>query len=180
MSDDSNQFTDQVGSFQKIWMETFSRMAQTAFSFSPDSAPPEMIRQMRSGIFQALAQSWDEYLRSPQFLEGMKQWMDNAILFRKMSNDFFTKARHETQDLAREDVDSVMLAVRHMEKRILDRLEELSARVDAVNPPSKRARVNGAGRTPARGKSRPAAAASANAQTRTARTSANTKQKPTL
>ena len=49
MSDDSNQFTDQVGSFQKIWMETFSRMAQSAFSFSPDSAPPEMIRKVGIG-----------------------------------------------------------------------------------------------------------------------------------
>src|SRR5437762_7427964 len=146
MSENTEQITEQMSKFQKIWMETFSRMAQSAFTFSPDSAPPEMIRQMRSGIFQALAQSWDEYLRSPQFLEGMKQWMDNAILFRKMSNDFFTKARHETQDIAREDVDSVMLAVRHMEKRILDRLEDLTARVDALD----RAKANGSVRKAAR------------------------------
>src|SRR4051812_38260648 len=132
MSDNNEQFAGQMDSFQKIWMETFSRMAQTAFSFTPDSAPPEMIRQMRSGIFQALAQSWDEYMRSPQFSEGMKQWMDQAILFRKMTNEFFTKARHETQDIAREDVDNVMLAVRHMEKRLLDRMEDLSARIDQV------------------------------------------------
>ena len=180
MSDENDQFTDQVAGFQKIWMDTFSRMAQTAFSFSPDAAPPEMIRQMRSGIFQALAQSWDEYLRSPQFLEGMKQWMDNAILFRKMSNDFFTKARHETQDVAREDVDSVMLAVRHMEKRILDRMEDLSARVDAISPQSKRTRGDGAGRSPARGKAKPAVAVNAAAQTRSGRTPAPSKQKPTL
>ena len=62
----------------------------------------------------------------------MKQWMDNAMMFRKVTNDFFTKARHETQDIAREDIDSVMLAVRHMEKRILDRLESLRVAAQAL------------------------------------------------
>jgi hypothetical protein len=65
----------------------------------------EFIRQMRSGIFQALGQSWEHFLRSPQFMEGMKQWMDNAMAFRKMSSDFFTKVRHETQTTSREDID---------------------------------------------------------------------------
>jgi hypothetical protein len=83
---------------------------------------------MRSGIFQALGQSWEHFLRSPQFMEGMKQWMDNAMAFRKMSNDFFTKVRHETQTTSREDIDSVMLAVRHMETRILDRVGQRTSR----------------------------------------------------
>ena len=133
MSENTEQLTEQMSKFQKIWMETFTRMAQSAFTFTPDSAPPEMVRQMRSGIFQALAQSWDEYLRSPQFMEATKQWMDSAIFYRKMTNDLLTKARHETEDIAREDIDSVMLAVRHMEKRLLDRIEQLATQVNALN-----------------------------------------------
>jgi len=159
MSESSDNLSDQIGSFQKIWMETFSRMAQNAFAFTPDSAPPEMLRQMRSGIFEALAQSWDEYLRSPQFLDAMKQWMDSAIFFRKMTNDLLTKARHETQDIAREDIDSVMLAVRHMEKRILDRLESLSARVDELTQAKPNGPVGGAARRRATAARRQAAAA---------------------
>jgi hypothetical protein len=88
-----------------------------------------VLRQIRSGIFQALAQAWDEFLRSPQFLEGMKQWMENAISFRKMTNEFLTKTRHESQGAAREDIDSVLLAVRHMETRLLDRVEDLAKEV---------------------------------------------------
>jgi len=159
MNDSSENLSDQVAAFQKIWMEAFSRMAQSAFAFSPDSAPPELMRQIRSGIFQALAQSWDEYLRSPQFLEAMKQWMDNAMMFRKVTNDFFTKARHETQDIAREDIDSMMLAVRHMEKRILDRLESLSARVDELTQAKPNGPVGGAARRRATAARRQAAAA---------------------
>jgi hypothetical protein len=120
---------EQFAAFQKIWGETFTRMFQLGTTFSPEGAPPEFMRQMRASIFQAMAKSWDEFLRSPQFLDGMKQWMDNAIAFRKMSNDFLTKARHEEQALAREDLDTVMLTIRHMETRILDRLEAVAAHV---------------------------------------------------
>jgi hypothetical protein len=129
-TDDTTQTAEQWAAFQKIWGETFSKLMQLGFTFSPESAPPDFMRQMRSGIFQALGQSWEHFLRSPQFMEGMKQHMDNAIAFRKMSGDFFSKVRHETQSTSRDDIDAVMLAVRHMETRILDRVEELAARID--------------------------------------------------
>ncbi len=129
----ANHTAEQLAAFQKIWGETFNKMMQAGFTFSPESAPPEFLRQMRSGIFQALGQSWEQFLRSPQFMEGMKQCMDNAIAFRKMSGDFFTKVRHETQSTSREDIDAVMLAVRHMETRVLDRVEELAAQIEEVN-----------------------------------------------
>jgi len=53
----------------------------------------------------------------PQFVEAMKQWMDQAIAFRKMTNDFMAKVRNEMQAASRDDIDNVMLSVRHMEKR---------------------------------------------------------------
>jgi methyl-accepting chemotaxis protein len=116
-----------------MWTDTFAKVFQASTTFTPDAVPPEMLRQIRAGVLQALAQSWEEFMRSPQFMEGMKQMMDNAIAFRKLSSDFLTKARHEWQGTAREDIDSLMLALRHMEGRVLDRVEALSARVDEMN-----------------------------------------------
>ena len=52
--DGTHQTTEQWAAFQQIWGETFSKMMQLGFTFSPESAPPEFMRQMRSGIFQAL------------------------------------------------------------------------------------------------------------------------------
>jgi hypothetical protein len=106
---------------------------QAAFAAGPNSAPPEVLKQIRSGIFQALAESWEEFMRSPQFLEGMKQWMETAINFRKLSNDFMSKIRNEMQAPSREDVDTILLNVHHIEKRLLDRLDELSAQVKHLN-----------------------------------------------
>ncbi len=119
----------EAAAFQKIWLETMSKMTQAAFTFSPGSPPPEVLRQIRNGIFQALAQSWEEFMRSPQFLEGTRQWMETAIAFRKLSNDLLTRAHNELQSASRNDVDTVLLAVRHMETRLLDKIEELSAQV---------------------------------------------------
>jgi hypothetical protein len=131
----SESSNGQAEIFQKIWMETVSKMTQAAFTFTPNSPPPEILRQIRSGIFQALAESWSQFLRSPQFLEAMKQWMEQAVTFRRMSNDFLGKVRHEMQSPSRDDIDTVMLAVRHMEKRVLDRLEELSAELAEMKQP---------------------------------------------
>src|SRR5580765_2685355 len=132
MSENTEQLSEQMSKFQKIWMETFTGMAQNAFTFSPDSAPPEILRQMRSGIFQALAKSWDEYLRSPEFGEAMKRWMDSAVYYRKMTNDLLTRTHHETQNVAHQDIDAMLVAVRHLEKRLLDRIEEMEERIQQL------------------------------------------------
>ena len=136
-SDDPKQTAEQWAAFQKIWTDTFAKMMQVGFSYSPEAAPPEFLRQMRSGIFQALSQSWDQFLRSPQFMESMKQWMEQAVSFRKMTNDFFTKARHETQGTAQKDVDAVLLALQQLETRVLNRVDGLAAEVEALKKRSK-------------------------------------------
>ncbi len=95
---------------------------QTAFTFAPDSAPPELLRQIRSGSFRRLAQVVGGVHALAAVPGRMKQWMDNAVAFRKMSNDFMANVRNEMQAPSRDDIDTIMLAVRHMEKRVLDRV----------------------------------------------------------
>src|SRR5437016_2577238 len=124
---------EQAAAFQKMWGDSMSKIMQAAFVSEPDSPPPELLRQIRGGLFQALAQSWDEFMRSPQFLEGMRQWMESAVNFRRMSNDFMARVRNELQAPSREDTDAVMLNVRHMEKRLLDQIEELSNQINELN-----------------------------------------------
>lgn len=132
MEETLNKAAKEAAAFQRIWLETMSKMMQVASTVSPSSPPPEIMRQLRTGIFQALSGSWDEFMRSPQFLEGMRQWMENAITFRKLSNDFMARVRTELQAPSRRDIDTVMLTVRHMEQRLLNRLDELSAEVAAL------------------------------------------------
>lgn len=120
------QVGQEMAAFQRMCLETFLKTMEGAFKSTPDSTPPEIMRQIRSAIFRALAHSWDEFMRSPQFLEGMKQLMDNAITFRKVSGEFLGRVRNEAQAPSRNDIDTLMLAMRHMEKRLLDRLDEVA------------------------------------------------------
>ncbi len=134
MSESNPSNPDSSADFMKQWQENLARMLQMAGTFTPDTMPPEMLRQIRSGMFQALAKSWEEYMRSPQFLEGMKQMMDNAIAFRQMSGQFLNKARQEMQGTSRQDVDDMLLAMREMEARLTRRVDDLAARVAGKRP----------------------------------------------
>jgi hypothetical protein len=132
MSEDNNRsdpMHEQWSAYQKIWAETFTKMMQLGVNPSLDSAPPDFLRQIRGGIFQALAQSWDQFLRSPQFLETLRQWMDQAVAYRKMTNEFLHQVHQQTLTPSREDTDAVLQAVRQLEVRLRERLEEISSRV---------------------------------------------------
>lgn len=139
MIDQTSQSTsgpEQWGAFQKIWTDSFQKMLQLGMTFTPESTPPEFMRQMRASIFQAMAQSWDEFLRSPQFLDGMKQWMESAIAFRKLTNDQLTRMQHDMQSPARSDIDAVLVALRHLEQRIGSRLDAIEAQLEKAAKPS--------------------------------------------
>lgn len=132
MNDKFENIAEQGAAFQKIWMESMSKLMQAAFTFSPNSTPPEILREIRNGILKALGETWNEFLRSPQFQESMKQCMDNAVAFRKHTNDFMAKVHKEMQTPSRDDVDTIQLNLRHMETRVLDQLEKLSKQVEAL------------------------------------------------
>jgi len=132
MNDEFAKAAEQAAAFQKIWMDSFSHFMR-GLTANAATTSPDALRQTRSSIFQSLASSWDEYLRSPQFLEGMRQWMDSTITFRKLTNEWMARARNEFQAPSREDVDTIMLNVRHMEQRLLDRIEQLSKRIESLN-----------------------------------------------
>jgi hypothetical protein len=153
MSEPFDKVGQEAAAFQKLCLENFTKALEAVFKFTPDSTPPELLRQIRSGVFDTLARSWDEYLRSPQFLDVMRQWMDNAVSFRKVSTEFLGRVRNEVQAPSRGDIDTVMLAMRHMEKRLLDRLDEMSAHLERLDGRGRQTR--GAGMKDGPGKIKP-------------------------
>ena len=157
MSDNNFQkAAEEAAAFQKKWMESATKIMQAAFTMGPNSPPPEVLRQIRSGIFQALANCWEEFMRSPKFVEGMKEWTEKAISFRKLTNDFMAKVRNEMQAPSRDDIDSIMLTIRHMETRLLDRIDELAAEVAQLNQTRTKKATRPAARRPAQARTRPA------------------------
>src|SRR4029079_6146309 len=97
-----------------MWMDFATKMSTAGVAFSPDSDPPEAGKQVRGAIFGAMSQYADQFMRSPQFLGMMKQSLDASIAFRKQINDFLTQLHHSTQSVAQQDIDSLLLSVRHV------------------------------------------------------------------
>lgn len=118
--------------FTRMWTEFANNMMSAGLSYRPESPPPEMARTMRSAMFQAMSRYAEEFMRSPQFLEFMRQSMDSAILFKKMVNDFLGRAQFEMQGVSRGDMDALVRRLRRLETRIMDRFDELNERLDAL------------------------------------------------
>lgn len=149
MSETTEPGNDPSVAFLKNWVESFSKIAQATCTFTPDSVPPELLRQIRAGIFQTLARSWDEYMRSPQFLEGMKQMFDQAVAARKLTTDFLSRAQQEMPGASHSDIATVAAGLRQSEERIMERLDELSKRLDQVEKHLDTAQSDGHARRPA-------------------------------
>ena len=129
MSDNMNKAFDQVAAFQKLWLDSFANMTSVWSEFSPSSPPADELRKMRGGMLKVLAETWDEYMRTPQFMELMKASLNGALDLKRMARDGINRVHEQFENPSKEDIDDLLLAVRHVERRLLDRLEGLDNRV---------------------------------------------------
>src|SRR5215468_9368717 len=133
MSDSTEKLFDQVAAFQKLWMNSFTDMADVWSQFSPSSPPLDQMRKMRGGMLKVLAETWDEYMRTPQFLEMMKASLTGALDVKRMAHEGMNRLHEQLENPSKDDIDDIFLAIRHVERRILDRLEGLDDRVANLN-----------------------------------------------
>jgi hypothetical protein len=133
MSDNMNKGFDQVAAFQKLWTDSFANMASVWSQFSPGSPPSDEMRKMRGGMLQVLAESWHEYMRTPQFMEMLKASLNGALDLKRLARDGMNRVHEQFENPGKQDIDDVLLAIRHVERRLLDRLEGLDDRVAHLN-----------------------------------------------
>jgi hypothetical protein len=62
-------------------------MASVWSQFSPGSPPSDEMRKMRGGMLKVLAETWDEYMRTPQFMEMMKASLNGTLDLKRMAHD---------------------------------------------------------------------------------------------
>jgi len=129
MNDEMNKGFDQVAAFQKLWMDSFANMASVWSQFSPSYPLSDEMRKMRGGMLKVLAETWDEYMRTPLFMEMMKASLNGALDLKRMARDGMNRVHEQFENPSKEDIDGVLLAIRHVERRLLDRFEGLDDRV---------------------------------------------------
>jgi hypothetical protein len=123
---------EQAQQLGSMWLEMWTKMIAAGSTMDPQQPPPDAARHLRNASLEVISQQTDAYMRSPQFLQMMKQSLDAQIAFRTQLNDFFTQAHHGVQGVAKQDVDELILSLRHMETRVLDRIEHACERLDRL------------------------------------------------
>ena len=124
---------------------------------TPTADPDGWNRQLQRVFLDAMAHYCDDFMRSPQFLDAMKQSMDHALAFRKQVDQFLTEAQRSVQSPALADVDDLCALIGSVEERLMDRIERLESSLQngtagrSPKPaPKTRPTVKSKKRTPAR------------------------------
>lgn len=162
-ADATRQFTEGQNQFQKMWSDFSQKMGASGMSFTPESTPPDAAKQMRSAFLKAWSEYCEEYMRSPEFLQSWKKSMDAAIELRRQMNQSMGKMHHDLGGTSRQDIDQLMVALSHLERRMVDNIErgaekvnELGERIDSLERKLTKVRKAGANAKKPNKKSMPA------------------------
>jgi len=124
---------DPAEMFTRMWTCFASDMAKAGVSFDPQQAAPEGARAMRNTMIQTMNEHAQQFLRSPEFLAGMKQAFDGSMAARQQLNDFLSQAQHDFQATSRDDIDQVIQAIASLEARLTSGMDRLGQHIDRVN-----------------------------------------------
>ncbi|MEI6349508.1 MAG: hypothetical protein WCP06_00205 [Verrucomicrobiota bacterium] len=133
MQDPISKSLEQAALFQRLWMDSATKMTGVFSQFSPISPPVEEARKLRDGMLKVLGESCEEFMRTPQFMEVVKTSINAALDLQRFSREGMDRIHDHLQTPDKEDIDGVLLAIRHVERRVLDRLEAMDERVGDID-----------------------------------------------
>src|SRR5271165_5774327 len=58
-----------------------------------------------------LAETWDEYMRTPLFMEMMKGSLNGALDLKRMARDGMNRVHEQFENPSKEDIDGVLMAI---------------------------------------------------------------------
>lgn len=120
----------------KAWADMMSQVmsGQAAQGSKPSGfAPPsDAARQMRDAFLEAWGRQCEEFMKTDAFMDMMKKTMDQSLAFRQQMNQFLQKGLQTAQAPSRADTGDIMQFLHSFEERVLDQLDHLTKRVDAM------------------------------------------------
>lgn len=122
----------QAAAFQKMWMDSMTGMTRVWSEYSPQNPPPDELKKVRQGVLKVISRTWEDYMRSPEFLDAMRDTMNNSIRWQKWSKDNSRKFHQTMGSASKDDMQGVMVAIQHVERRVLDCLDEMQTQVNKM------------------------------------------------
>ena len=119
------------------WMRAWNAMANSAAeacqAWEGSTASPDAVRDARSMMFKAWSDSWEQFLRSPAFLEATRQSLAANVETRKQVHEYLARLHREFQLASCQDIDQVVQVLQRLERRLLDEFEQVSTQLESVS-----------------------------------------------
>jgi len=132
MDDNFKKSFERATALQNLWVDSMTGMAKSWSDYSPSNDPGEEMKKARQRMLGAVSKSWEDFMRTPEFLDMMRESMGHAASWGAQAKAGASRM-HETMGTAsKQDIDGVLLAIRHVEKRVLDRLETLQELIEGL------------------------------------------------
>lgn len=93
---------------------------------------PEMMRRMQSAFMDAMASSAEQYMRSPQFLDSMKQSLDAATQMRRQMEETLRRNLGDALKTPGQAGGDVVAALHEMESRLAASIDAVNTRLDEL------------------------------------------------
>lgn len=124
----NNDASAQANPFIDFWTDWARRMAGAAVG----EPTKETIESMQRSFLDIMSKQADQFMRSEAFLSSMKQAMDNSLAWQKAFNELMQRGLGAAQVPTRADADHLVTLVRGLEERIVNKIEDLSERVERL------------------------------------------------
>jgi hypothetical protein len=119
--------------YREFWAEYVQRASDTARQmFQSATGADADPRTWQRRWLEAVGQSVDAYLRSPAFLDAMKQNMDMMIKAKLQADDFTKEFARNANLPTASDVTGIFERLRSAEDAILARLAQMDRRLEAI------------------------------------------------
>jgi len=124
--------TSMVAAFWAQWLEQSTRGTQALLEITQGIGDPQQTHERQQRWLETAAESFDSLLRTPPFMELMRQQL-KAITDLKTMQDQMVKgaARHLGMPLA-DDVFGLFERLHSTEQTIIDRLQAIEERLQAI------------------------------------------------
>jgi DNA repair exonuclease SbcCD ATPase subunit len=133
MADDTQHgAADALPPWMRLWLNMTAEAMESCQGWAGATASPDTVRQARNNLFNTWSEAWEKQLRSPFFLTAAKEALSGGAEVRKQMQQFLDQINRELRLAGRPELDQLTAAVRRLEQRLSDRLDEMSERLEAL------------------------------------------------
>jgi hypothetical protein len=133
MTDAEQKPDDGLDGMMRLWANMVTSAMGACQPWTGGTASPELVRETRASAFNAWSEYWEEFLRSPAFLDAQRQAMAGSLESKRQVRECLGRLNHELQLATSEDVDELLRAIKRIEQRVSEQFDELSARLDRLS-----------------------------------------------